>query len=267
MNALAAIFCKKIIDLKIHAGGFAFKKPVLGCVLFYAGPDEAIVKIVRLNRNDPSFSPIPNWKLASNEATRLHANRLDDTPLFSYLRSTDFIKDAVKIVGRRFAALIEKPVWDYVSDKFSRTTPFKEAVTLACGAHEKSSFRAKELFGMLDNPHLEIVNKRDAAMFRDFRKLGAKEVFALSCATYLLDLRTHARASNDNEVKALYKNERDFFLAWRNGEKAAFRAKSKTARLAFKKARKEILTKHAASATRPLSPSVPHPLGRDALHL
>lgn len=256
-ETLVKSFCASVIDPKIKAGGLSFTVPATGVVLFYAGPSPDAITAVREKRKDPSFSPEPNWKIAAQEAKRLGANRIDDTGIFPYMMSMALEKDLKLFTGSAFSMAMIKFVWDYVSEIFSKTTPFREAATIVCGADAFSSFRSQEMLGMLDNPSLDSVNKRDAALFRDFRKLGAKEVFVLSCATYLMELRAYIKASNDNAAKALYKNERDFFLAWRGEEKAAFRAKSKRTRLSFKKARKEVLANHKSGASRPLPPSAP----------
>ena len=164
-TAQAVSFCRIVIDAKIAAGAL-FVPKAKGFVLFYAGPEKEFVAHVRIKRKDPAFSPLPNWNLAAAEATRLDANRIDETPLFKYLWSSDFEADLISTVGNSYFKQANKYVWDYVSDRFSRETPFQEAATLICGAGEKSSIRVKEILGMLANPNLQVVNKRDAKLLR-----------------------------------------------------------------------------------------------------
>jgi hypothetical protein len=245
-ESLVAAFCKTVIDSKIAADSFAFPDKTTKTVLFYAGPEPKIVDGVKLKRKDPAFSPKKNWELAAREAVRLKASRIDDTSLFAYLRSFAFIEDLGALVDKASFDEAKKMVWDYVSLKFSQTGNFVAASTLICGADKKSSFRAAELMGMLENPAIEIVNERPVKLFQDFRALGANEVFRLACMTKLIELRARAKASNDNDDKALYENQRDFFLAWREGEKAAFKTLPKAERLAFRKERGGILSRNQA---------------------
>lgn len=243
-TAQAVSFCRIVIDAKIAAGELFFSK-ASDVVLFYAGPEKEFVTHVRAKRKDPSFSPLLNWKLAAAEATRIGAGRIDDTKLSGYLMSPDFETELTGFVGDFFFKEAKKYVWDYVSERFAQT-PVRKASTLVCGAGEESSFRVKELLGMLENPALEVVNERPVKLFQDFRALGANEVFRLACMTKLIELRARAKASNDNDDKALYENQRDFFLAWREGEKAAFKTLPKAKRLAFRKERGGILSRHQA---------------------
>jgi len=247
-TAQAVSFCRIVIDAKIAAGALLVPK-AKGLVLFYAGPEKEIVIRIRIKRKDPAFSPLPNWNLAAAEATRLDANRIDETPLFKYLWSSVFEADLISTVGNSHFSQAKKYIWDYVSDRFSRETPFQAAATLICGASEKSSMRVKEILGMLANPNLRVVNKRDTKLFRDFRRLGKKEVFRLACMTNLLELRAHAKASNDNNAKELYKNQRDYFLAWRETERALFNARPQATRQWVKTNRKRVLANHCHRST------------------
>ncbi len=203
-TAQAVSFCRIVIDAKIAAGELFFSK-ASDVVLFYAGPEKEFVTHVRAKRKDPSFSPLLNWKLAAAEATRIGAGRIDDTKLSGYLMSPDFETELTGFVGDFFFKEAKKYVWDYVSERFAQT-PVRKASTLVCGAGEESSFRVKELLGMLENPALEVVNERPVKLFQDFRALGTNEVFRLACMTKLIELRARAKASNDNDDKALYEN-------------------------------------------------------------
>lgn len=196
-----------------------------------------------------------NWRAAAAEACRLNAYRIDDTPIFSYLMSDDFEPEFTSAVGITKAQYrdAKKHVWDYVSDKFSHTD-FEEAATLVCGAGEDSSFVMKEMYGQLDGDHLKILNKRTANLFRDFKSLGKDEVQRLMSMTYLLELRAYAQTHKG--AKDIYKRQRTYFLEWRRGKKAEFKAKPKDVRLKFRQARGEILARYNESVG--TEPTAPH---------
>lgn len=240
-RALVATFCKTVIDGKIAANGFALPGGANAVVLFYAGPAPKVIAGVRLKRKDPTYSPKPNWRLAADEALKLKASRIDDTSLFSYLQSFAFVEDLGKLVDKASFDEAKKMVWDYVSLRFSQTGPFVAASTLVCGADQNSSFRVSELLGMLENPKLESINNRPTPFFQAFVPLGANEVFRLACMTKLIELRARSKASNDNDDKAFYKDQRDNFLAWRVDEKAVFKKLPKAERLAFRRERRALL--------------------------
>ncbi|MDE1900260.1 MAG: hypothetical protein KGI37_01275 [Alphaproteobacteria bacterium] len=247
-------FFQTVIQSKIDAGDLAFPDPATDFILFYAGPSKEILR--RLNATATAWGRIdetPNWKTAANEAKRLGAGRLDDTNLFSYLMSAAFEADLAAAIGSTDIKDTKKQIWDSVSDKLAHTN-FREAATLVCGADEASSFVQKEMLGMLDGTHLEILNKRPANLFRDFKALGADEVQRLMSATYLLELKAYAKANKDVEAVKFYKRQRAFFLAWRVDKRTALKAQPQDARMAFRQTRKEILVRHNGSAKQAPNP-------------
>lgn len=245
-------FCQTVIQDKIDAGGFDFKKPATDIVLFYAGATEEIIAASRKKHPSiPESEHIPNYKAAASDADRLKAMRIDDTHLFDYLMSDEFKKDFAAATGLAGRALKEAIgwVWDDTSDKFSHRG-FREAATLVCGASDKSSFVLKELFGMLDGDHLEVLNKRPAALFREFRSLGKDETWRLMCMTYLMALKADAIKFEDGKPQIkdadalkLYRRQRSYFYEWRAGKRADFAAQPKSVKAGFKKARATILSR------------------------
>ncbi len=260
-------FCQNVIQPKIDAGGFDSRK-IAEIVLFYAGPSEEVV--AALCAKHPKTEPeeyIKNWVTAAEESERLVAKRIDDAPIFDYLRSEEFKEDFISATGITEIGFEDEKtkVWIYVSDKFSRTD-FQEAATLVCGAGEDSAFVLKEMLGMLDGDHLKILNKRSADLFRAFKPLGNDEVQRLMSMTYLLELRAYAKAHKDADAMKLYKRLRDYFLVWRQDRKDAFCARPKEIKLAFRQARKEILEAFGGTAP-PASPSASSPAARVACGL
>lgn len=248
-------FCRTVLDKRIADGGLLFPdKPAK--ILFYAGPsDEVLKKIPGAKTHWGRKIHQLHWKVAADEATRLGAHRLDEVSIFSYLRSALFEEELKGFLGKK-ASLQDiddatKLIWDETSDKLAHTD-FEEAATFVCGADENSSFCLKEMFGMLDGTHLKVLNKRPADLFRGLRKLGKDEVQRVMSMTYLFDLRAHAMATKDPKDLAFYKRERLYFLKWRLDKKAAFKAKPKAERLAFRKTRGEILKQF--NGTAPASP-------------
>jgi len=239
-------FCQTVIKKRIDDGGLLFNKPETGIVLFYAGPsDKVLEKIPEAKMEWGAFKYPQNWQLSEKEAERLKAHRIDDSPLFLFLMSKDFEKDFSKFLGidsdsEDFEHALKK-VWHFTSAHFA-SKKFKKAATLVCGAEKKSSFYAAEMFGILDNPCVEVINEKPASLFLAFRPLGKDEVNRLMCVTALMEMRKHAKASNDNKAWDNYKRQRKYFILSRQAEKRTFSKQPKDVKKAFRQSRKEILT-------------------------
>ncbi len=240
----ANAFCETVIQKRIDDDGFVYTVPFLNTILFYAGPSEHVLDMIQEREGSVSDDKYPaNWSIAAEEATRLKANRIDDTKIFVFL-----ISDELKalLIERGFLSeievnLVSKYIWDYVSYKFSRTS-FKKAAMLVCGASKESSFYVAEMLGILDNPCVEVINEKPADLFRAFRELGKDEINRLMAMTCLLEMRKHAGASNDNEAWDNYKRQRKYFILYRQEEKRAFAKQPKDVKKDFRQTRKEILT-------------------------
>lgn len=244
-KVIARAFCERELKPRIDNrglnAGLNNKKRIQ---LFYAGPSkDTKVKLYGEKRKIKL-----NWELAAKLARRLNAGRIDDTETFAYLRSDAFNTDFNRLPGvnklgdkEREAAI--QQIWYFASARFA-CTDFEEAATLACGAGAKSSFRKREMRNMLKGKHLKIVNKRPVGLFRDFEKLGGKELFRLESITILLMLRDHAQKTGTKTAWAEYKRQRKFHLEFTHEFAAAFRKLPIRMQASIRQKRKEILAKY-----------------------
>jgi len=210
----------KNIAPMIAAGGLLCGKKHAEFILFYSGPQKKVRQKIIAKENSWSKKTYPfNWQIAGEEAKRLGAKRIDNASVFTYLMSDELNEELKSLINSKLSLKrkheikdeTKKYLWDYVSDKFSRT-PFKKAATLVCAAAPDSSFYAKEIDGILDNESLEIINERPAALFRAFRALGKAEVNRIMCVTALVEMRQYAQNNNDPQAWENYKRQRKYFV-------------------------------------------------------
>ncbi len=243
IKQIAKNFCRTVIQPKLDKGGFAGAASEACAVLFYSGPSDELLESILLKEGPKNAHLyIPNWQVAGKEAERLNATRLDNTKIFSFLFSQAFtsLVNKLPLSTTKESDEVVKYVWDYVSDKFSRT-PFKKAATLVCGADKKSSFYAKEIDGILDNESVKIINERPADMFRAFRALGKAEVQRIMCVTALVEMRQHVQNNNAPQAWGNYKRQRKYFVVAQAEENKKIKALPPKERAKYADTRRSIV--------------------------